>query len=75
MDHGISANLWLSSFSPGLVPVYEEHSARLERGINLDSWANMQVEEKALIVAIRRTKRAEENLLAEAEIEKSERKV
>lgn len=58
----------------GLVPIYEEHSARLERGISLDAWDQMRMEEKAFIIAMRRVKLAMQNIQNEAEIRVSQRK-
>lgn len=73
LDHGVSAGIHLRSMGAGLIPIYEEHTARLERGIDLQEWAAMNVTEKALIVAVRRIRIAERNLQSEAEIAKSER--
>ena len=53
--------------------LYEEHSARLERGIGLEAWGEMGEMEKALIVASRRTRIAIHNLQEEAQIEQSKR--
>lgn len=74
LNHGISTGIWLGSLFGGIIPVYEEHLARLERGIKLNEWSEMDVDEKAMIVAIRRLNRSMENLQAEAEIAKSEKK-
>lgn len=75
LDHGISAGIILRSMGTGLIPIYEEHAARLERGIDLQTWAQMDVTEKALLVAVRRVRIAERNLQSEAEIAKSEREM
>jgi hypothetical protein len=74
LEYGVSSNLWLSSLANGMVPEYEEHVARLEHGIGLDVWANMNVDEKAMIIAVRRTTMAMKNLQSEAEIRQSEKK-
>lgn len=73
LEHGVSPGVWLGSLANGLIPVYEEHLARLERGINLDEWAKMSVDEKAMIVAVRRISNAMQNLQAEAEIVQSKK--
>jgi hypothetical protein len=57
-----------------LVPVYEEQISRLERGIDLKTWSGMDVNEKAMIIAVRRTTMAMKNIQTEAEIKKSEKK-
>jgi hypothetical protein len=63
-----------TSFSQYLVPVYEEQQARLERNIRLAEWAEMDVLEKALIIASRRIRIAVANLQSEAEIRDSKQK-
>lgn len=56
------------------MPVYEEHTARLERGYGLDAWQTMDPFEKAMIIAQRRIQIALENLQAEAQIKAAKRK-
>lgn len=56
-----------------MVPLQEEHEARLERGISLELWMKMPMMEKALIVAIRRNRQAISNIHTEAEIRQAER--
>jgi hypothetical protein len=72
LDHGVSAGIRLQALSREMVPPYEEHLARLERGITMQAWYEMHPIERALIVAIRRVNIMEKNLQTEAEIEKSE---
>lgn len=74
LQHGIGSGVRLASFSNGVVPIYEEHLARLERGLDLKSWSDMPETEKALIVAVRRITIAIANLQGEAEIQDSERR-
>jgi hypothetical protein len=74
LDHGINSGLWMNSLAPGLVSIYEEQSSRIERDISLEKWAEMSVDEKAMIVAVRRTTIAMKNIQSEAEIKDSERK-
>lgn len=64
----------MESLAPGLIPIYEENVARLERGIDLETWTKMTVDEKAMIIAIRRTTIAMNNLQSEAEIKAMEKK-
>lgn len=56
-----------------MVPVHEEHEARLERGIGLEAWGKMPLMEKAMIVANRRIRIAIANIHTEAEIAQAER--
>jgi cell division protein FtsL len=56
-----------------MVPLHEEHTARLERGIKLDDWSKMELEEKALVIANRRIRIAVDNLQADAEIKSAKR--
>ena len=74
LEHGVNAGIRLRSMGADLIPLYEEHEARLERGIPLDAWGAMSVDEQALLVATRRIRLAISNLQSEAEIEASERK-
>lgn len=75
LEHGISAGITLRSAAAGLVPIYEEHAARLESGISVADWMEMDETEKALVVAARRIQIATKNLQAEAEIQHSEREI
>lgn len=75
LEHGISAGVRLRSYGNGMVPLYEEHEARLERGIRLSEWSDMAEMEKALIVAARRTRIAIQNLQEEAQIKHSEKQM
>lgn len=72
MEHGTSAGVRLRALGKGLVPVFEEHEARLERGYSLEEWSAMAEMEKALVIAARRTHIAIQNLQTEAEIKKAE---
>jgi hypothetical protein len=74
LEHGVSAGIHLRVLAEGLIPLYEEHEARLERGIRLKEWEEMDYIEKALIVAQRRIRNAAQNLQSEAEIKAMERK-
>jgi hypothetical protein len=67
----VSAGIGLRALSAGMVPIYEEHSARLDRGISVDAWLNMTETEKALIIASRRIATQMQNLQTEAEIRKA----
>lgn len=69
----MNAGVKLKAYANGLVPIYEEHTARLERGIGLEAWSEMEEMEKALIVAGRRVRVAMHNLQEEAQIKQSER--
>lgn len=71
LDNAVSAGISLRTLGPDTVPPHEEHEARLERGIRLAEWAAMDMFEKALIIANRRTRIAIENLQADAEIKRA----
>ncbi len=73
LDHGLSAGIQTQALGGDMVPIQEEHEARLERGIGLAEWAVMDVLEKALIIAVRRNRNAMQNLHTEAEIRQAER--
>jgi predicted GTPase len=63
----------LQTIGIDMVPLQEEHEARLERNIRLADWGAMDVMEKALIIASRRIQTAIRNLNTEAEIKQAER--
>jgi hypothetical protein len=73
LEHGVSAGIYLRLFGEGIVSLFEEQENRLERNIDLETWANMPPTEKALIVAMRRIRTAMHNLQSEAEIKNSEK--
>ena len=70
----MSAGINLRSFLEDMVPLHEEHAARLERGIRIREWMEMDYWEKVLIVAHRRISAAIRNLQEDAQIEEMERK-
>lgn len=74
LQHGISAGARLRSFGESMVPLFEEHEARLERGIGLEVWGAMPRMEKAFLIAHRRIKLSLQNLQSEAEIKHAEAK-
>lgn len=74
LEHGIYSGVKLKSIGDGMVPMFEEHEARLERGIGLDAWGTMPLFEKALLIAHRRVRNAMSNLQTEAEMKDSERR-
>lgn len=74
IENAISAGVQWKAMAPGLVPVFEEHQARLERNISLKDWAEMDEMEKAFVIAVRRNETAQKNLQADAEIRAAKRK-
>lgn len=74
MEYGVSTGVQLKALGPDMVPLHEEHEARLERGISLGDWGRMDVLEKGLLIANRRIRIALQNLQAEAEIRDAKRK-
>ena len=75
MDDSISAGIQWGSIGAGMVPTFEENSARLERGYTLEAWSKLDRTEKAMIIAIRRIGNAMSNLQTEAEVRASKRKM
>lgn len=74
LDHGVSAGIRLGSLGEDMVPLFEEHTARLERNIRLKDWYEMEPMERAMVVAVRRLDNAMKNHQAEAEIRHSKNK-
>lgn len=56
-----------------LVPVYEEHAARIEAGFSITDWTETDETEKALIIAKRRISIQMRNLQTDAEIRQTKR--
>jgi hypothetical protein len=75
LEYGVSAGIRLRSLAEGLVPIFEEHMTRLERGISIEDWGKMDSTEKALVIASRRIAIAMKNLQSEAEIRSAESKM
>ena len=73
LAHGVSAGILVSTPISGIVSLYEEHTARLEHGIGLKTWSEMEVDEKAMIIALRRINNAVKNLQEEAAIAKTQK--
>lgn len=63
----------LRAIGNDMVPLYEEHTARLEARIRIHEWEGMDMMEKALVIAQRRIQIALENLQAEAQIHAAQR--
>ena len=71
LDHAVYAGVSQKASGVDLVTLQEEHEARLERGLNIETWSAMELYEKALLIAARRNRIAISNHQAEAEIKKS----
>lgn len=74
LEYAVYSGAKLKVLAEGMVPVFEEHLARMERGISLEAWGTMPLYEKAMIIALRRIHNALQNLQNEAEIRDAERK-
>jgi len=74
IENGISAGLHWRAMAHGIVPVYEEHTARLERNIGIADWYEMDPMERAIVVAARRIRMASEAHQADAEIKEARKK-
>lgn len=68
LQYGVSAGINLRISQIGMVPLYEEHAARLQYGHKLSDWNEMDYMEKALVVAMYRTSNSIKNQQSEAEI-------
>jgi len=63
----------LRSLGKGMIPVFEEHDVRIENKMNLTEWDELPYMERAMMVAVSRTRRAISNLQSEAEIRNADR--
>lgn len=67
-DKPISTGIRWRRIAAILVPQFEEHSARLERGISLRQWYDeMDEMERAIVIAVRRLQTASDNIVTEAQ--------
>lgn len=71
LKHAINTGISWGCIGEGMVPFFEEQSARLEYRKSIDEWSNMDEMEKALVIAVRRINIASKNIGVEAEIESS----
>ena len=75
LDNGISAGIHWRALGADMVPIYEEHSARMERNIDINQWYAMEPMDRAMIVAVRRIDVASKNHQTEAEIRAAKKKL
>ena len=73
LDNSVSPNVRLRAVGASMVPLYEEHSARLNAKYSVREWEAMDVTEKALVIAQRRISVALENIQADAQIKHAKR--
>ena len=73
LSHAISSGTELKVIGADMVPLYEEHTARLEARFTLAEWTALDVMEKALVIAQRRISIALENIQSEAQINHAKR--
>lgn len=74
LERSVSAGIKWGTLGTDMVPLFEEHIARMERNITLSQWFTMEPLERALIIATRRIDIAVKNHQTEAEIKNAERK-
>ena len=60
--------------SQDFVPLYEEHSARIEAHYGIKDWYELDPMERAVIIAVRRIGNAMTNLQMEAEMKAAKMK-
>lgn len=67
-ENSVSAGVMWGSLGADMVPIFEEHTTRLERNYTLEAWYMLDPMERALAVAMRRIDIAAKNLQSDAEI-------
>ena len=67
VENQVSAGIKWRSLGPDMVPIFEEHSARLERGYTLTAWYALEPMERAIVIAQRRLENASKNLHNDAQ--------
>jgi hypothetical protein len=73
LEHGVNAGIRWRSLGADMVPIFEEHMARDEKGISMKDWYTMEPMERAIVIAVRRISNAAKNHQAEAEIAAAKR--
>ena len=73
LSHSVSAGIMWGAIGSDMVPIYEEHQARLERNYSIAAWYELEAMERAMVIAIRRIDNAARNLQSEAEIADAKR--
>lgn len=73
LEHGVSSGIRLGSLAPDMVPLFDEHSARMASNKDMKEWYGMDRMERAMLVAVWRIDRSIKNHQAEAEIAQARR--
>lgn len=73
LDNAVNPGVQMKAMGAEMVPIYEEHTARLEAGYKLDDWTTLDMMEKALVIAQRRSRIALENIQSDAQIKHAKR--
>lgn len=75
VEHGIDSGISSGVLIPGLIPIFEEQTVRIEHGYSVQEWMDEDYDEKVWMVAIRRMNQAMKNHQTDAEIAESERQM
>lgn len=73
-DHAVSAGIRWGSIADDMVPLFEEHAARIAANYSLAEWMALEPLERAMVIAVRRIENAMHALQTEAEIKDAKRK-
>ncbi len=73
IERRVDAGIIWRSIGEGMVPIFEEHAARSERGYSVEKWYALEPMERAMIIAIRRIDNAMKNHYSEAEAKQAKR--
>ena len=74
LENATSAGVRWGSLASDMVPLFEEHLARLEKNYKMDEWYKIDRMERAMVVAVRRVDIATKNHQTEAEIKNATKK-
>ena len=67
IENQVHAGIRWRSLDAGMVPIFEEHSARLERGYTMSAWYALDPMERAVVIAQRRLENASRNIHNDAQ--------
>jgi hypothetical protein len=74
LDNGPATGLQWGALGVGMIPIFEEQAARLERNLTLEQWAALDSMERALLIAQRRIDAAIRAVQEEAAMRQAKRK-
>lgn len=67
LERRVNAGIQWRSIGDGMVPIFEEHSVRIQRNFTVEQWEKLEPMERAIVIAEHRIDNAMKGHYAEAE--------